>query len=120
MQQNYSSVDEYINMFSNEVQVKLRQLQSLILETVPHAQGYISYKMPAYKINNKPIIYFAAYPKHIGLYALPTAHAWFKDAFNGYKQGKGSVQLPHITPLPIETIRQVLLFNLQKINAIGL
>ncbi len=48
--------------------------------------------MPAYKLNGKPLVYFAGYENHVGLYATPSGHAAFEKELSEYKQGKGSVQ----------------------------
>jgi len=35
--------------------------------------------MPGYKLNGKPLVYFAGYKNHIGLYATPDSHTFFKE-----------------------------------------
>ena len=50
--------------------------------------------MPAYKLNGKPLIYFAGYAKHIGLLRDAVSHAAFAEELSHYKQGKGSVRVP--------------------------
>jgi len=44
--------------------------------------------MPAYKLKGKPLLYFAGYKNHIGLYATPSGHSAFAKELAGYKQGK--------------------------------
>ena len=63
-------------------------------ESAPDANESISYGMPAYKLNGKPLVYFADYKSHIGFYTTPTAHAKVVIELSKYKQVKGSVQLP--------------------------
>lgn len=101
-------VDEYIAGFPVEVQTRLHSIRALILATVPDAEERFSYGMPAYKFRGKPLVYFAGFTKHIGLYALPTTHAAFATSLKPYKQGKGSVQFPFSTPLPLDLIRHMI------------
>jgi Uncharacterized conserved protein len=110
------SVDSYINQQPEEVRERLAAIRSLIIECAPEVQEGFAYGMPAYRLNKKPLLYFAAFKNHIGLYALPTAHAHFAKQFAKYKQGKGSVQLPLDEPLPYELIKSVLLFRLKELN----
>jgi uncharacterized protein YdhG (YjbR/CyaY superfamily) len=73
--------------------------------------------MPAYKMNGKPLVYFAAFKKHIGFYATPTGHAEFRDELSAYKQGKGSVQFPLDKPIPYDLIKQIVVFKAKENSA---
>jgi uncharacterized protein YdhG (YjbR/CyaY superfamily) len=72
--------------------------------------------MPAYKYRDKPPIYFAAFPHHIGLYATPSANSAFAKELSTYKVGKGSIQLPLDQGLPLDLVRQMIIFKMQEIN----
>ena len=105
------TVDEYLSQFPPETQKLLQQVRETILATAPDADESISYGMPAYKLNGKPLVYFAGYKNHIGFYATPTGHEAFKDELSKYKQGKGSVQFPINEPLPIDLIKRIVAFR---------
>lgn len=104
-------VDGYINGFGDKRTERLQTIRKLVLELVPDAVESLSYGLVGYKHNKKPLVYFGAFPKHIGFYATPNGHEAFKDEFAKYKQGKGSVQLPLDQPLPIELIKKVILYR---------
>jgi uncharacterized protein YdhG (YjbR/CyaY superfamily) len=101
------SVDQYFLQFNGDIRRRLEMMREIIRKTAPTAVESISYGMPAYKLDEKPLVYLAAFPKHIGFYATPNGHEAFKEEFAPYKQGKGSVQFPHDKPLPVELIRRV-------------
>jgi len=84
------------------------------LQTAPDAVESISYAMPAYKLNGKPLVYFAGYKNHIGFYATPTGHEAFKEELSKYKQGKGSVQFPVDEPMPLDLIRRIVAFRVEN------
>ncbi|MFM6995152.1 MAG: iron chaperone [Sediminibacterium sp.] len=111
MNKDFQTVDEYIQSFPKKTQVHLKAIRKIIKSTAPEAVELIAYKMPAYKYNKKPLVYFAGYEKHIGLYATPSGHAKFKKELSKYKQGKGSVQFPIDEPMPIELIKQIVEFR---------
>lgn len=104
-------VDEYINKFDGEVKVRLLEIREVIRAEVPEAEESISYGMPGYKLNGKPVVYFAGYEHHVGFYATPNGHDAFKDEFSRYKQGKGSVQFPNNQPLPLDLVRRVVRYR---------
>ena len=110
-----SNVDSYIAQFPEATQVLLRAMRALIKQQAPQAEESISYGMPAYKLNKKPLVYFAGYEKHIGFYAAPNGHEAFKEAFSKYKQGKGSVQFPLEEKLPLKLVADVVKFRMNAI-----
>lgn len=59
------SVDEYIISQPRGISARLVQLRKIIKKEAPDVAEYILYGMPAYKTFDKPLIYFAAFPKHI-------------------------------------------------------
>mgnify|MGYP000987380750 FL=1 len=82
----WKNVDEYIDTFFGEVQKRLIDMRSLVKRCCPEAVESISYGMPAYKLNKKPLIYFAAFDNHIGVYATPSVHELFAKQLATYKQ----------------------------------
>ncbi|MFD0989344.1 iron chaperone [Mariniflexile jejuense] len=120
MNTTIETVDDYINNFSSEIQEKLNTIRKIILDNALDVVESISYGMPAYKTHKKPLVYFAAYAKHIGFYATPTGHIAFAEELKGYKQGKGSVQFPIDAPLPFDLITRIVKFrvneNVEKFN----
>ncbi|MBX2965233.1 MAG: DUF1801 domain-containing protein [Cyclobacteriaceae bacterium] len=114
MPKQTNEIDMYISGFPEDVREKLVQLRAIILKAAPKAEESISYKMPAYKTYGKPLVYFAGFKQHIGLYALPSGHAEFSKELSIYKSGKGSVQFPIDKPLPVSLIRRMVAFRLKE------
>lgn len=114
MKASFQTVDEYIRTFPEIVQLILQQIRETIKLNAPEAVESIAYQMPAYKTNGKPLIYFAGYKNHIGLYATPSGHSEFAEELSNYKQGKGSVQFPLHKPIPYELVRKIVLFKVKE------
>lgn len=117
MKTDFKTVAEYIKMFPENVQELLEKIRETIRKNAPEAIESISYQMPAYKLNGKPVVYFAGYKNHIGLYATPTGHAEFASELAAYKQGKGSVQFPLNKPIPFDLISRIVAFRVKEIAA---
>lgn len=111
----YENVDDYIAKSAVEVRDILKQIRSIIFNVANDAAEEIAYGMPAYKINGKPLIYFASFQNHIGLYATPEAHKKFSKQLSKYKQGKGSVRFPLDQPIPYDLIKSIVKYKLETL-----
>jgi uncharacterized protein YdhG (YjbR/CyaY superfamily) len=110
----FKTVDEYIGYFPKNIAALLKKMRATIKKAAPEAVEGIGYNMPAYKLNGKPLVYFAGYEKHIGFYAIPTAHEKFKDELKKYKSSKGSVQFPVDEPLPLDLVTLMVKFRVEE------
>ena len=117
MTTEFNNVDEYIGSFPENIQILLRQIRATIVAKVPEATEGIAYGMPAYKTYGKALVYFAGFKKHIGFYATPTGHTEFAAELSIYKQGKGSVQFPLDSPIPLDLIGRIVAFRVQENEA---
>lgn len=109
-----NEIDQYIQQFPEETCDILNKIRALIKKHAPDAIESIAYGMPAYKLNNKPLVYFAAFKTHVGFYATPSGHEAFKEELSKYKQGKGSVQFPLDQPIPYDLIAKMVNFKVQE------
>jgi len=104
-------VDEYIAEFPEQAQYRMQQLRKIIQRTFPTAIEDISYKMPAYRLQpgKRPVVFFSAFEKHIGLYAVltPNDSKLYKQ-IEPYNTGKGTLRFDNDKPLPVVLIEQVL------------
>ena len=107
-------VDQYIRQFPENVREILQNVRNIVLDCAPNAAEGISYGMPGYKLNNKPLVYYAAYKKHIGFYATPTGHKAFEKELSRFKKGKGSVQFPLTEAMPYELIAKMVKFRVNE------
>jgi len=109
-----NNVDEYIGQFPENVQEILEKIRQIIKKNAPDATEEIAYGMPAYKLNKKPLVYYAGFSKHIGFYAVPSGHAAFAEELSIYKGGKGSVQFPLNQTVPFDLIERIVNFRVKE------
>lgn len=109
-----NEVEIYIKSFPEEVHEKLLEIRKIIFSIAPDAMEKISYGMPGFFLNNKPLVYVAAYKNHIGFYATPNGHEKLAEELSVYNQGKGSVHFPLNKEIPFDLIRRIV--ELRKEN----
>ncbi|MGE5480866.1 MAG: iron chaperone [Chloroflexota bacterium] len=111
-----TSIDQYISSFPVDVQAKLRVILELVRKLAPDAEESISYQMPAFKLNGRPLVYFAAFKNHIGFYPTPSGITQFEEELSKFKKAKGSAQFPLNEPLPVELIEKIIRFRMKDIT----
>jgi Domain of unknown function (DU1801) len=63
-----SVIDEYLKTVKPSQRVELQRIRDIVKELAPDAEETIAYGMPTYKLNNKVVIYFAAYKNHMSIF----------------------------------------------------
>ena len=110
------SVAEYIAAQPEAVRPKLEQVRDTIKRAVPAAVEGIAYRMPAYKLHGKPMLYFAGFKEHYSLFAASgTFFAALEDELRGYKLRQGTVHSPLTKPVPVKLISRI-----AKLRAAGI
>src|SRR3989344_5253161 len=111
---------EYFSSLSREARGKMEEIRKIIKEEAPEAEEILSYQMPAFKLNKRILIYYAAWKKHIALYPYPSATSAFRKELLPYKTLESTVQFLLDKSLPLGLIRRIIRFrvkeNLDKIK----
>lgn len=110
---HFSTVDEYIASFPEEIRAILEELRTTIKAAAPGVEEKISYQVPTFFLNGN-LVHMAAYKTHIGFYPAPSGIEAFKDELTAYKGAKGSVQFPLDKPLPLELISRIVAFRVKE------
>ncbi len=116
---NFTTVDEYIHLYSPEIQEKLEAIRKVIKENVPEeTEEKISWRMPTYALHGN-LVHFAAFQKHIGFYPAPDGIEAYKDQLAKYKSSKGAVQFPLDQPVPLKLIGEIVRYRVVQNKSIA-
>jgi uncharacterized protein YdhG (YjbR/CyaY superfamily) len=99
-----STVEEYIGGFPPEVRVLLLRLRETIRQAVPEGVETISYDMPTVMVNGKRAIYWAAWKKHLAMYAAGHLSPALDREVEDYRTEKDTLQFPYRKEIPFELI----------------
>jgi uncharacterized protein YdhG (YjbR/CyaY superfamily) len=117
----FTSMDEYIATFPDDMQKILKELRSTIRSAAPDAEERISYGMPTFRLNGKYLIYFAGWKNHVSIYPVPSGSDEFNTNIAPYIAGKGTLKFPLDKPVPYKLITQMVKLqiadNLEKNSA---
>lgn len=109
-----NEVEQYIVNFPIEIQERLNIIRKIVKELAPLASERICMRMPTYDLNGKWLVHFAGFEKHIGFYPQPDAIIVFKEKLKEYKTSKGTIQFPLNEPLPIDLIREIIIYRVNN------
>ena len=103
---NFQTIDEYIAACPEETRSYLEQIRRLIHTLVPDAKEKISYQIACFELNEKNLIHFAGWKKHVSLYPIPAGSEAFNKEIAKYADGKGTVKFLLDKPLPVKLIER--------------
>ena len=109
-----TTVDAYIAAAPAEARAMLEQLRAIIRSVAPEARETISYRMPFYRHGGRPLVGFAAFKHHCGLYG--SNEGFLKSdagALERYVTSPGTVRFPIGKPLPVSLIKKLVKARMQ-------
>lgn len=116
----YASVETYLASQPEKTKQALLALRKCILQAVPNAIEMINYNIPAYALTaggkRDRQIFIAGHKNHVGLYPHPTVIEHFQDELKDFNKGKGSVQFPLDTALPLGLIKRMIEYRMKLIS----
>jgi uncharacterized protein YdhG (YjbR/CyaY superfamily) len=112
------TTDDYLAAVRPDKRAALEALRRSIKAAVPKAEECISYQVPAFRLNGKLLVAYAAAANHCAFYPGSVVQA-VKDELRDYDTSKGTIRFPANKPLPPALVRKLIKLRMAK-NEAGL
>jgi uncharacterized protein YdhG (YjbR/CyaY superfamily) len=110
-------IDEYLAKLDEPKRATLQKMRQTILDILPDAEEVISYGMPAFRLDGRVIVGFAAFKNHLAY--LPHSGSVFnelRDELAGYTSTEGSLHFPIDKPLPKALVKKLIAVRLRQVE----
>lgn len=103
-----TSIDDYLATVKEGQRTALEKLRRTIQAAAPKATECISYQMPAFRLDGKLLVGFAAASKHCSFFPMSAATvAAFADDLEGFDTSKGTIRFQPEHPLSAALVRKI-------------
>jgi uncharacterized protein YdhG (YjbR/CyaY superfamily) len=103
----FATVDEYVASLPEDARAVMDEVRRVVHRVVPDVGETISYQMPTFTLEGRPLVHVAAWKKHLGLYPLPPMDGELAAAVEPYRRAKDAMQLRYDRPVPYDLVEQV-------------
>ncbi len=108
------TVAAYLAKLPRDQRRALERLRKDIKAAAPGAEECISYRMPAYRLGGRMLVWFGAASNHCSFFPGAVVDE-LKDDLKAYKTSKGTVRFTPDRPLPASLVRKLLTARLAAI-----
>ena len=112
-----TSVDDYLAALPDDWRGAMEGLRRTIREAAPEATESIAYDMPAFRMNGRFLVSYAAFKHHYSLFPANDAVIEALGAeLAPYLAGKGTIRFATDAPIPVDLVTKVVKVRLAEVG----
>lgn len=109
-------IDEYLAGVPVEQRTALQQLRRDIHAAAPGVEECISYQVPAFRLDGRMLVWFAAASRHCSFFPGAVVEEMAEE-LKGYSTSKGTVRFAPEKPLPKGLVRKLVRARVARMAA---
>jgi uncharacterized protein YdhG (YjbR/CyaY superfamily) len=103
-----AQVQAYLAALPPDARREMRKIRAAIRAAVPRAVEGFSYRIPMFRLDERALVWYAAFTHHIGMYPMGarirSAHA---AALKKYAVSTGTIRFPLTDPPPAALVKKL-------------
>lgn len=112
------TVEAYLAALDERPRAVLEALRRTIRAAAPEATEGIAYRMPAFRVEDRFLVSFAAYKRHYSLFpASQAVRDALGDELKPYLSGKGTIRFRAEEPLPAALVTRIVELRLAEVRS---
>ena len=111
------TIDEYLADVNADHRGVLEKLRKAIHAVAPKAEECISYGIPAFRLNGRPLVFFGAWANHCAFYPGRSATLKkFRNELRDFETSKGTLRFSPDKPLPVALVKKLVKARIAEIR----
>ena len=100
------TIDDYLAALGPGQRAALQRLRRTIKRVAPRAEECISYQVPAFRLDGRMLVWFAASANHCAFYPGGIVQEYTRE-LEDFDIGKGTIRFQPDHPLPVALVRRI-------------
>jgi uncharacterized protein YdhG (YjbR/CyaY superfamily) len=115
-----AQVASYIAALPPDARKALKQVRAAIRAAAPRAEEAFSYRIPGFRIDDQPLVWYAAFKNHYSMYPIGAAimRSLARDV-EGYDTAKGTIRFPLGEKVPVALVRKLVKARIAEVRQRG-
>ncbi|HET9411416.1 MAG TPA: DUF1801 domain-containing protein [Candidatus Saccharimonadales bacterium] len=111
-----TTIQEYLDACTPAQKAEYGRIKTIVKVHAPNVEEVISYGIPTFKVDGKPLLYFGAFKDHMSVF--PASDAMVKTVGKGlekFRVSKGTLHFTDKNKIPDDILNDIVKFRLRNL-----